>query len=70
MTYQYFFIVIIAILPSATVHKKSWWQRNEDTLSKWSRACRDMLLIEPSSATAKQVSHSCQTPLINTKNIL
>ena len=31
-----------------------WWKRNEENLPKWSKACKDMLLLQPSSAAAER----------------
>ena len=31
-----------------------WWKRNGENLPKWSKACKDMLLLQLSSAAAER----------------
>ena len=38
-----------------TTDKKSWWKRNEEILSSWSKACKSVLLVQPLSAAAERV---------------
>ncbi len=30
-----------------------WWKRNGERLPRWSKACKDILLLQPSSAAAE-----------------
>ena len=38
---------------SSNVDKLGWWKKHEADLSHWSRACKVVLLIQPSSAAAE-----------------
>ena len=40
---------------SLDVVKTRWWQTHESELLKWSSACKQVLLIQPSSASAERV---------------
>ena len=35
---------------SSTVYLQIWWKDHETELPKWARACKQVLLIQPSSA--------------------
>ena len=40
---------------SAEIDKLQWWQIHEKDLPKWSSVCKQVLLIQPSSAAAERV---------------
>ena len=40
---------------SSTVDKRDWWKRNCEALPVWSKACKSVLLLQPSSAAAERV---------------
>ena len=40
---------------SPVADKRAWWKRHEDNLPNWAKACKSLLLIQPSSAAAERV---------------
>ena len=40
---------------SPSVDKNDWWMKHETELPHWSRACKMVLLVQPSSAAAERV---------------
>ena len=40
---------------SPAVDRVGWWRRHEEDLPNWSKGCKDVLLIQPSSAAAERV---------------
>ena len=40
---------------SPSVDKNDWWRKHKTELPHWSKACKMVLLVEPSSAAAERV---------------
>ena len=40
---------------SPQMDKLKWWKKHEHGLPHWSQACRNVLLVQPSSAAAERV---------------
>ena len=40
---------------SPSVDKNDWWRKHETELPHWSKACKMVLLVQPSSAAAANV---------------
>ena len=40
---------------SPSIDKNDWWMKHETELFHWSKACKIVLLVQPSSAAAEQV---------------
>jgi len=49
---------------SSEVDAIAWWKDYEYRLPNWAKACKYIILVQPSSATTERVffSHYCQTP--------
>ena len=40
---------------SSSIDKNDWWMKHETELPHWSKACKMVLLVQPSSAAAERV---------------
>ncbi len=40
---------------SPEMDKLDWWRKHENELPLWSKACKTVLLVQPSSAAAERV---------------
>ena len=45
----------LEVCVSAEMNKLEWWKIHENELPKWSSACKQVLLIQPSSGAAERV---------------
>ena len=53
---------------SSEVVKLHWWQAHEKELPKWSGACKQVLLVQPSSAAAERVFSLLENSFNNRQN--
>ena len=55
---------------SVDINKIDWWRRHAVELPLWASACKSVLLVQPSSATAERVFLFYRTILKNNKQML